>query len=147
MSVTDYAQLEPEYLRLRAYLTAAQAWVATSTAFLTAAQRNGATSVLNSAAGWIGRLGPTGDLGLGVINGTFETSRWVAIANAQGAQIQNAWEAASPSNTFSDFWTVVVVPTAQQTADVAQKAAEQTTPVLNRLIVLAVLYVVIKVMR
>lgn len=145
MSALDYAQLQPEYLRLRAYHTAARAWVAVAP--LTDAQTNGATSVLNSAATWLDRLGPTGDLGLGVIAGTFEVSRWVAIANLQGQQIQDAWKAASPSSTFSNFWADVVVPTAQQTAAGVQQVAEQSQPILNRLIVLGIIYVVIKVMR
>lgn len=139
----SWTTLAPEYARLTAYHTALRAAVAVAP--LTAAQENGAKSVLSSVRWWLDRLGPTGELGAGVIAGTFEVSRWVRIANEQGRALQVAWEAISPLGMAERVWSEIVVPTAVEVRDTAASAASavaSATPwVALGLAAVAVIYV------
>lgn len=137
MGVATAASLAPEYARLSAYLTACRAWVLVAP--LSTAQRNAADTNLNTAAHWLARLGPTGDLGMSVAAGTFEVRRWVALANEQGNAIETAWRAASPLADFSRVWDEIIVPTAQDTADAAKTAVAVGVPTLLLVLVAYVL--------
>lgn len=71
--------------------------------------RDGNTAILNLVAKYLDRLGPTGDLGIGVAKGTITAAKWVQIANAQGEALNTVLQ--NLDDDSGRFWKEVVIQT------------------------------------
>lgn len=134
-----------EWSRLQSLWSAAD--VAANSSVLTDAQRNGARSSLSSARVWLDRLGPSGDLYGKVAAGSLSFAKWAEIANAQGAQIQNAVDASDWRATASRMWSEIVVTSAAQVVDDVKGAVPEAIGLTKWLVVGAVAVAVVVVMK
>lgn len=145
MSATDFAALAPDYARLIGYRL--QALAAVALAPVAEEARSGLRSNLSAVQYWLDRLGPTGELGAGVIAGTVEAWRWVRVANQQGVAIESVLRQCAEENAFTRAWSEIVEPTAAGVADTATAAAGAIRPTVSLLVVGAVAYAVVQVAK
>lgn len=145
MSATDYATLAPDYARLIGYRL--QALAAVSLAPIAEQARSGLRASLAAVGYWLDRLGPTGELGAGVVAGDVEAWRWVRVANQQGLAIEDVMRQCSDELVFARAWSEIVEPTAAGVAETASAAAGAIRPTVSLLVLGVVAYAVVQVAR
>lgn len=80
-------------------------------------------TALNLVRRYLDRLGPTGDLGRGLLDGSVALDRWVQIANAQGYALNDVLKTLGDEQYLSRLWQEVVVATGQDVATVVKQGA------------------------
>lgn len=107
-----------------------------------------------STRGWLDRLDRSGDLGAGVLAGTFESSRWASIANVQRAAMLSMAADLGDEGLVTRFVGEVVVPTIEglgvvggQAWQLAQDGLKAAPSLLRWLVVGLVAFAVVKVRR
>ena len=112
--------IEAAYLKLQAFLVAASA--ANALAPIAEEARSSNRVQLDLVREYLARLGPTGDLGVGLVDGSVAPERWAAIADAQASALTTVMQTIGEENVFERFWGEIVLPTAKDVGDTAKAA-------------------------
>jgi hypothetical protein len=83
--------------------------------------RAGNRAALAVVRSYLDRLGPMGDLGQGVMSESVTVDRWLTIANAQGAGLNDVLS--SLGEDASRFWKEVVIQTGSDVATITKDVA------------------------
>lgn len=111
-------------VQLQAFYVAVNA--ANAIAPIAAEARAGNRTRLSVVQTYLARLGPTGELGAGLANGTVTQDRWLSVANVQATELDSIAKGLKEDNLFSRFWGEVVIPTGVDVGTTVKDAAAGT---------------------
>jgi hypothetical protein len=100
--------------------------------FLDSSVKSAVQSALDADGARIQRLADTGELGMGVINGTLSAEKWKAIAKTTHEDIAAQGQVVGQSiPSLSRFWDEVITPTSTTIAEGVERAGELAFPTLT----------------
>lgn len=143
MSDADWAAAEPVLDRLfEQYKEIQENWFQMAFA-KPEGTLSGARTMMAQALRYMERLDLGGDLGDGLVAGTVPLTKWVAVANAQGATLNEVVNLLGEPGLVTRFWDEVVIQTGKDVVRIVEKVVPQvvdtTKWVVVGLVALAVL--------